>query len=208
VGVVGDVKQERLDEKPQPQIYLGYQQQPSGFGTLAVRTASDPMQFVAAVREAVWSVDKDQPVWKVRSMEQMLRGELGDRRYLAYLLSLYAALATLLAAVGTYGVLNYNVHQRMREMGVRIALGAQTADTLRMVVADGMKKVALGIAIGVACALTLARALSGLLYGVGSSDPATLAAGIGVLTLAALLACWIPARRATRVDPMKILRTE
>src|SRR5262249_19163522 len=141
VGVVGDVKQDRIDEKPQPQIYFAYQQEPSGFGTLVVRTSADPMQFVLAVKDAIWSVDKDQPVWKVRSMEHMLRGELGDRRYLAYLLSLYAGLATFLAAVGIYGVVSFNVSQRMCEIGVRIALGAQSPDTLRMVVGDGMKKV-------------------------------------------------------------------
>jgi len=208
VGVVGDIRQERIDEKPKPQVYFASRQDAMGFGTLVVRTACDPMQFVPAVKDAVWSVDKEQPVWKVRSMEHLMQGEVGDRRYLAYLLSLYAALATFLAAIGIYGLLSYAVNLRTREIGVRIALGAQPSDTLRMIVGDGMRNVAAGIALGLACVLVLARSLSGLLYGVGPNDPIALAAGIAVLASAGVLACWIPARRATRVDPMKTLRTE
>jgi len=208
VGIVGDVRQERLDERPQPQVYFAYRQDPNGFATLVVRTASDPMQYVPVVRDAVWSLDKEQPMWKIRSMEHLMQGEIGERRYLAYLLSLYAVLATFLAAVGIYGVLNYAVNLRTREIGVRIALGAQPTDTLRMIVGDGMRKVGLGIALGLACILILARSLSRFLYDVAPTDPAALAAGVAVLGLAGLLACWIPARRATRVDPMKTLRTE
>jgi ABC-type antimicrobial peptide transport system permease subunit len=141
-------------------------------------------------------------------MEHLMQGEVGDRRYLAYLLSLYAGLATFLAAVGIYGALNYAVNLRTREIGVRIALGARPADTLRMIVGDGMRKVGVGIALGLVGALILARSLSGLLYDVAPSDPTALAAGIAVLATAGLLACWIPARRASRVDPMTTLRTE
>jgi len=208
VGVVADVRQDRIDEKPQPQIYFAYAQAPITFATLIVRTEFDAMSFVGQVRDAVWSADKNQPVWKVRTMEGVIHRELGDRRYLAYLLSIYASLATFLAAVGIYGVLSYSVNQRAREIGVRMALGAQPKDALTLFVGDGMKKVGLGIVLGLAGALVLERTLSGMLYGVGPSDPTALACAIAVLTLAALLACWIPARRATRLDPMQTLQSE
>lgn len=208
VGIVGDVAQERIEEKPQPQIYFAYKQEPIGFATLIVRTASDPMSFVGAVRNAVWSVDKNQPMWKVRSMEEVMRSEVGDRRYLARLLTLYAGLATILAAVGIYGVLSYTVNRRTKEIGVRMALGAQGKDTLGMVIGQGMKSVGLGIILGLAGEMLLTRTLAGLLYGVSARDPMTLAAGVVALGIAGLLACWIPARRATRVDPIVALRYE
>lgn len=208
VGVVGDVRQERVDENPQPQIYFAYQQDPFGFATLVVRTSSDPMKFVGAVRDAIWSLDREQPMWKVRSMEHMMQADFGDRRYLAYLLTVYAALATFLAAVGIYGVLNYSVNQRMREIGVRMALGAQSTDTFRLIVAHGMGKVAVGIALGLAGTLALAQTLSGILYGVAPSDPVTMTIGTVILALAGLVACWLPARRAARLDPMRTLRAE
>ena len=208
VGVVGDVRQERIEEKPQPQIYFAYKQEPIGFATLIVRTASDPMSFVGAVRNAVWSADKNQPMWKVRSMEEVMRSLVGDRRYLARLLTLYAVLATILAVVGIYGVLSYTVNRRTKEIGVRMALGAQRKDTLGMVIGQGMKSVGLGIILGLAGEMLLTRTLAGLLYGVSARDPMTLAAGVVALGIAGLLACWIPARRATRVDPIVALRYE
>ena len=208
IGVVGDTKQERIDEKPQPQIYFAYRQEPMGFATLIVRTASDPMGFVGAVKDAVWSVDKNQPMWKVRSMEWVVRSEVGDRRYLTYLLSLYAGLATILASVGIYGVLSYGVNRRMKEIGVRMALGAQGRDTLGMVIGQGMKSVGVGMLVGLAGAMVLTRTLAGLLYGVSPKDPMTLAAGVVAIGVSGLLACWIPARRATQVDPMIVLRHE
>jgi putative ABC transport system permease protein len=208
VGVVGDVKERGLDEAPSGQVYLAFAQDPDRFATLSVRTESDPMSFANAVRQAVWSVDKDQPMWKVQSMEGIMERSVGNQRYLAYLLSGYAGLALLLAAVGTYGVLSYSVNRRVREIGLRMALGAQAGDALRMVIGDGMKRVAAGIAFGFAGTLALTRLMAGLLYDVEPRDPVTLASVSVVLALAGLLACWIPARRATKVDPVAVLRCE
>jgi predicted permease len=208
VGVVGDIKVDRLDEKPEAQIYFAYAQHPDRFATLIVRTASEPMSFVGAVRDAVWSVDKNQPMWKVRSMEAVMKDSVGDRRYLAYLLTGYSILATFLAAVGIYGVLSYSVNRRMREIGVRIALGAQTRETLGLVIRQGMTNVGMGMLAGLAGSIALTRTLAGLLYGVNANDPATIAGAVFVLGMAGLLACWIPARRATKVDPMIVLRHE
>jgi putative ABC transport system permease protein len=208
VGVVGNVKQDRLDEKAPLQVYFAYRQNPFRFATLSVRTDGNPMGFVGAVRDAVWSVDRNQPMWKVRALETVLKNSVGDRRYLAALLSVYAGLATFLAAVGIYGVLTYVVNQRVREIGVRIALGAQASDTVGMVVGGGMKRVGVGIALGSAGALALTRVLKTMLFGIGPNDPATLTVGVSVLALAGLLACWLPARRASRMDPMRILRME
>jgi len=208
VGVVGDVKVERLDEKPEAQIYFAYAQHPDRFATLIVRTASDPMSFVGAVRDAVWSVDKNQPMWKVRSLEAVMVNSVGDRRYLAYLLSAYSMLATFLAAVGIYGVLSYSVHRRMREIGVRMALGAQSRETLGLVIQQGMKPVAVGLLVGLLGSIALTKTLAGFLYGVSANDPVTIAAVVLVLGAAGLLACWIPAQRATKMDPMIVLRHE
>ena len=208
VGVVGDVKEESLDEKAQPEIYFAYAQAPYRFATLIVRTEGDPMSFAGAVRDAVWSVDRNQPMWKVKSMEAVMKNSVGDRRALAYLLSIYAGLATFLAAVGIYGVLSYSVNRRMREIGVRMALGAQARATLGLIVGQGMKSVGLGLGVGLAATIALTRTLAGLLYGVGANDPATIGGAVLVLGLAGLLACWIPAQRAARVDPMIVLRHE
>jgi putative ABC transport system permease protein len=208
VGVVGDVKQDRIDEKPQPQIYVAYAQNPMGFATLVVRTEGDPMSFASTVRDAVWAVDRNQPVWKVRSMEGLMRRDVSDRRSLAFLLGAYASLATFLAAVGTYGVLSYAVSRRMREFSIRMALGASASETLRLVIGQGMTYVGIGILAGLAGSFGLSRSLAGLLYGVKANDPANLTIGAAALGVAGLLACWLPARRASRVDPMRILRTE
>jgi len=208
VGVVGDIKVDRLDEKPEAQIYFAYAQHPDRFATLIVRTESEPMSFVGAVRDAVWSVDKNQPMWKVRSIEAVMKDSVGDRRYLAYLLSAYSVLATFLAGVGIYGVLSYSVHRRTREIGVRMALGAHSRETLGLVIQQGMKPVGVGLLVGLLGSIALTRTLAGLLYGVNANDPVTMVGVVLVLGTAGLLACWIPARRATKVDPMIVLRHE
>jgi len=208
IGVVGDVKHDSLDRPSGAQIYLAYAQNPFIFASLVVRTASDPMSLAPAVRGAIWSVDKDQPVWKVRTMEFLLDRGVGSRRYLTYLLAGFSVLALVLAAVGIYGVLAYAVTQRRHEIGVRVALGARPGDIYRMVLGQGMALAVVGIGTGLAAALALTRLLSGMLYGVSASDPLSFA-GIAILLAAvALLACYVPARRATKVDPMVALRQE
>lgn len=208
IGVAGNVKQEDLEDPASAQIYFAFQQNPFKFATLTVRTQGDPMLFANTVRRAVWSVDKDQPMWKVRSLESMLDRSLRARRYLMFLLGIYATLALGLATLGIYGVLSYAVNQRFQEIGVRMALGAQTGDVFRLVIREGMQLVLAGLGIGLAGAFALTRLMAGLLFGVTPTDPSTMAAVSALLTGVAFLGCYLPARRATRVDPMAALRCE
>jgi putative ABC transport system permease protein len=221
VGVVGDVKHFGLAADARPEMYVTYLQNPwrglpaAPYMTvvwrgvsLVVRVAAEPTALAAAVRRAVWSVDKDQPVFGVNTIEQVLSNSVAQRRFTMLLLSLFAALALVLAALGIYGVMSYAVTQRTREIGIRMSLGAQPSDALRLVLKQGLGLALVGVGIGLAAAFTLTRVLSGLLYSVSATDPATFA-GISLLLAAvALLACYIPARRATRVDPMVALRYE
>jgi putative ABC transport system permease protein len=208
IGVVGDVRHYSLDEPDLPQIYVAYAQQPHIFASLAVRTAGDPLSLANAVREAIWSVDKEQPVWKVRTLEWLLQRSLGPQRFLLQLLGTFSALALLLASVGIYGVLSYAVTQRTREIGIRAALGATGADILRLVLKQGVKLSLLGLSLGLLAALPLTRLMKGMLFGVNTTDPLTFAGIALLLALVALMACWIPARRATKVDPLVALRCE
>ena len=208
VGVVGNIRQRNLEDAAPGQLYFAYAQNPNIFATLIVRTERDPMSMANAVRQAVWSVDGDQPMWKVRSQEFLLARSIGDRRYLALLLTVYSGLALLLASVGIYGVLSYSVSRRIREIGVRMALGAQKGDVLRLVLFQGMARVLAGIVFGWLGALGITQLMSKLLYGVKPSDPLTFITGAGILAAVALVACYLPARRAMRVDPMVALRYE
>jgi len=175
---------------------------------LVLRTSGDPTRLAPAVRQQIWSIDKDQPVEDVRPMEKRIAGYAAERRFYTLLLGVFAALAVALAGVGTYGVISYSVSQRHHELGIRMALGAQRADILNLVVGQGFKLTLIGVAVGVAGALALRRFLSGLLYGVKPTDPLTFIAVSLILTAVALLASYIPARRATKVDPMVALRYE
>ncbi|HXU07852.1 MAG TPA: FtsX-like permease family protein, partial [Blastocatellia bacterium] len=208
VGVVGDVKHGSLDERSTPQIYLSFAQNPFIFATLVVRTQPEPMSMAGAVRSAVWSVDKDQPVWKVRTVEFLINRDLGPRRFMMALLAGFAALALLLAAIGIYSVISYSVTQRTHEIGVRMALGAKSGDVLRLVIGQGMILILIGIGTGLVAAFGLTRLMAGLLFGVTVTDPVTFAAISALLTIVALGACFVPARRATKVDPMIALRYE
>ncbi len=216
VGVVGHVKHFGLDaQKEIPfQFYMPYVQIPDDFITgflgmgLVARTAGDPLAAVGPMKEAILTVDKDQPVTAVRSMEQVLADSLSQRRFTMLLLGLFAALALVLASVGIYGVMSYTVAQRTHEIGVRMALGARPADVLGLVVAQGMAIAGIGVGIGLAAALALTRLMSSFLFGVSATDPLTFIAIPLVLAGVALGACFVPARRATRVDPMVALRYE
>ncbi len=208
IGVVGDVRHDSLDEPSQSQVYLPYAQHPHIFASMVVRTAGDPQSFANAVRGAIWSVDKDQPVWKVRTLDSLLQRSLGYQRFLLQLLGAFAALALLLAAVGIYGVLAYAVSQQTREFGVRMALGAQASDIFRLILGQGMKLTLGGMGIGLLGAFGLTRLLKTLLFDVSVTDPLTFLMIILLLMIVALFACWIPARRATKVDPMIALRCE
>jgi len=207
VGVVADVAQYALDRKPPMQMYLADAQYPSSFMTLVVRTASDPTGFAHAVRNEVRALDKDQAVFSIATLEQLLGASIALRRFSMLLLLSFAAVALALAAVGIYGVISYSVTQRTRELGIRLALGAQSSDVLRLVVGQGLRPVLSGVVIGLVAAFGLTRLLSTLLFEVSATDPLMFALIALLLTAVALLACWIPARRATKVDPMIALRS-
>jgi putative ABC transport system permease protein len=214
VGIVGDVRGFGLDKQPNSEIYLPYQQQsflpynPLPHMHLVVRTASDPNGIAAAVLGSVRELDKDLPLPKARTMETVLAASIAERRSNMLLLGVFAVIALILAGVGIYGVISYSVAQRTQEIGIRIALGAQSHDVITLVVRNGMRLVLMGIAIGLAGAFALTRWMASLLFEVSATDPLTFAAIALLLALVALLACWIPAWRATQVDPMVALRHE
>jgi putative ABC transport system permease protein len=208
IGVVGDVRASALDADVHPTIYYVEAQEPTASMTVVVRHRSDPATLVSMVRQAVHDLDRDVPLGDVASMPALVTRSMSDRRYPMLLLSGFAVLAAVLAAVGLYGLLSYTVARRNHEIGVRVALGANRADVLRMVLGDGARLVFLGIAIGAIAATLAARALGHLLYGVGPTDPLTFAGVAGLLAVVALVASYVPASRATKVDPMVALRTE
>jgi putative ABC transport system permease protein len=208
IGVVGDVKHYSLDEPTVAQIYVAYPQDPFIFTTLVVRTQTEPMAMAGTVRAAVWSVDKDQPVWKVRTMEFLLDRAVGSSRFLTSLLTGFSILALLLAGVGVYGVLSYAVTERTHEIGVRMALGAGRRDILRLIARQGLLLAGVGVGAGLVAAFLLTRFLTQLLFGVSPTDPLTFVGVAALLLVVALAACFVPARRATKVDPMVALRCE
>ncbi|MHB8413483.1 MAG: ADOP family duplicated permease [Candidatus Acidiferrales bacterium] len=204
VGIVGNVHQFGLDAAPTYDAYFCGGWKPY----LLIRTATDPHRIALAATEIIRKIDPELPVANVMSMDEILSGTLAPRRFSAVLISIFAALALLLAAVGIYGVMSYMVGKRTNEIGIRMALGAQKGDILRMVTGQGLKLALIGVAMGMAGALGLTRFLSSLLYGVKTTDPLTFIAVSLLLTAVALLACYIPARRAMKVDPMVALRHE
>ena len=175
---------------------------------IVIRAASDPLAEVAAVRHEILAIDADQPIAEVRTMEQRIAESLSSRRFNMLLLGLFAALALVLASVGIYGLVAYSVTQRTHEIGVRVALGAQKGDVLALIVGEGMTLALLGVGIGLAGALALTRMMSGLLFAVSPTDPATFATITVILALVALAASYVPARRAARVNPLAALRSE
>jgi len=210
VGVVADSKQHSVDSQPEPEVYTPYGQHPfaSFLITFVVRTASNPMKVVTAVRHAVSEIDHEQPVIEIRTMENVVSESIWRQQVSASMLGMFAAIALLLSAVGIYGVFSYSVSQRIHEIGIRTALGATRGDILRMVIREGLLLTLIGLGVGILAALWLTRLLESLLYGVVPRDPLTFVSLSLLLTAVALLACYIPARRATRVDPMIALRYE
>jgi len=176
--------------------------------SFVVRTAIDPLAMLPALRAAVLEAGSDQPVYSVRTMDQVVSESIADRRFSMLLLGIFAGLALLLAAVGIYGVISYTVAQRTREIGIRMVLGARQANVLKVVVWEGMLPVLIGLAIGLAASFGLTRLMAGMLYGVSAGDPATLIGVAVTLAAVALAATLVPARRATRVAPVVALRYE
>ena len=208
VGVVGDVRYDGLADHDQAQIYLPYPQNPSSIMNLLVRTRSDPLRLTNAVRGQVWGVDKDQPLFDIKTVEDVVADSFARPHWLAWLLGSFAGLALLLAALGIYGLVSYAVSQRTQEIGIRMALGAQSGDLLRLVLRKGMGLTLAGLVIGLSSALVMAGLLRSFLFGVKPTDPMSFACAAMLLAGVALLACYIPAQRALRVDPMVALRYE
>ncbi|MFL5519168.1 MAG: ABC transporter permease, partial [Gemmatimonadales bacterium] len=208
VGVVNDVRQGAPDQPPLPEFYLSYRLIAGQEMSLVARTAGNPDAFAERVVQAIRSVDPTQPVFGVKSMERLLANAEAERRFSLLLLSLFAAFALLLSSLGIYGVMAYSTSQRRHEIGIRMALGAATPDVLRLVLRQGMRLVLLGLTIGLVGAWALSRVLAGQLYGISARDPFTYAAVAVLLGTVAFAATWLPARRATRVDPMISLRSE
>jgi putative ABC transport system permease protein len=208
VGVVRGVRHNGLEFEPEPQMYAPYAQFSMPFINLVVRTRSQPLNMAGELRREVLAVDKEQPIADVRTMEQIVSESVAPRQFGMLLLSLFACVALLLASIGIYGVISYSVTQRTREIGIRIALGAKGGDVLRMIVGSGMGLALAGVGIGLFTSFALTRVMSSLLFQVSASDPATFLVVAVLLTIVALLACYIPARRAMKIDPIVALRYE
>jgi putative ABC transport system permease protein len=208
VGIAGDVKPDSLDADPRPTIYWPYTQFPIIFNTLVIQSSGNPLNLVGAVKSQIWSVDPVQPIANVDTMEQVLASSVATRRFNMILISLFAATALALASVGIYGVISYTVSQRTREIGIRMALGAQGSDVMKLVVAQGVALTIAGVVVGVGASIGLTRLMTSMLFGVSPTDVPTFASVAVLLTIVALAACIIPARRAMKVDPMFALRCE
>jgi putative ABC transport system permease protein len=212
VGVVRDFRKQGITAQVRPEMYILHTQSAEG-GTsgamyVALRASGDPVSLVGAIRAEVSSLDKEQPVAEVRTMDELLSNSLAQSRFAALLLGVFASVALLLAAVGIYGVIAYSVSQRTHEIGIRMALGAGSGDVLRMILTHGMRTVAAGIALGLIGSFAATRLMSSLLYEVTATDPVTFGAITALLSLVALVACWVPARRAMKVAPVIALRYE
>ncbi len=208
VGVVGNVKQYALDTDSRVVLYMPHLQIPLNNLGVVVRTTADPFSVAAAVTREARAIDPNLPVYDVKPMEQWLSESLARRRFAMLSLGLFALAAMILAAVGIYGVISYSVAQRAREIGIRVALGAQTRNVLKLVIGQGMLLAGVGVGAGLIAAFAITRVMASLLFGVGATDPLTFAAIALLLAGVALLACWIPARRAAKVDPMIALRCD
>jgi putative ABC transport system permease protein len=209
VGVVGDMRRTGYDADVRCESFLPHsQRQFIGFMSLVVRTKAEPASLISAVRNEVWALDPGQPISHIMTMDQMLDGKIAQRRLNMILFGIFAGVAMLLAALGVYGVMSHSVAQREHEMGIRMALGARAVDVVKLVLRQGLTLTAAGIAIGTGGALLVTRVMAKLVYEVSTTDPWTFAAIPLILAGVALVACYIPARRATRVDPMIALRYE
>ena len=208
VGIVGDMRRTGFDRAVRPETFRPESQYADSRLTIVARTSGNPATFAGALRDEVWAIDRDQPVYDMKTMDQTLSEMLSQRRFNMLLLGIFASVALLLAALGIYGVMSYSVTQRTHEIGIRMAMGAQTRDVLNMVVKHSLMLALAGIGVGLIASLALTRLMTSLLYGVSATDPLTFIAIPLVLAGVALGACFVPARRATKVDPMVALRYE
>jgi putative ABC transport system permease protein len=208
VGIAGDVKQNGLTRETRPHAYEPFAQAPNQFMTLIVRSSKDPASLVPAIRGKVLAIDSELPLQRTITLDRVIANSIRQQRFTSIVLSVFAGVALLLAAAGLYGVISYSVAQRTHELGIRVALGAQVKDVMRLVLRQSMTFVIAGEVAGIIGAFALTRLLSGLLFGVTPTDAATFIGVTAALTFVSLLACYIPARRATKVDPLVALRYE
>jgi putative ABC transport system permease protein len=216
VGIVGDVRSIGPSEPPPPTVYVPlaqasgppYESRGAWAMTYIVRARGNPTAIAASARAAVASIDNGLPLADIRTMSEVVSEASGQPQFTTLVMSFFASIAFFLAALGLYGILAYSVEQRVREIGVRVALGADKREILRLIICNGMRLALMGVAVGVPSALALTRLMGGMLFGVSSTDPVTYIAVVGMLVLSALLASYLPARRATRVDPIIALRAE
>jgi putative ABC transport system permease protein len=206
--VVSDIKLNGVERETSMQTYVLFSQEPGTLLGLIVRTYADPLTVAPSIEQAIHSIDKDLPVYSIWTVDQLLGNSLAQRRLTLVLLASLAVLALMLAAVGIYGVISNAVRQRTHELGIRIALGAQARDVMALILGQGLRMTLIGIGLGLIAAYALTRWMESLLFGVSPADAVTFAVITVVLLLVAMLACWIPSRRATKVDPMTALRCE
>lgn len=208
VGVVEDIRHSALTVDPRPEMYVPFYQNASRDMTFVIRTQSDPKSMTSAVREQIYGIDKDQPVYNVKAMEEIVSGSAFLNRFSMSLLGIFAALALILSAIGIYSLIAYSVTQRTHEIGIRMALGARPRDVLALFVKQGLVLALIGVVIGALVAFGTTRFLSSLLFGVSTSDVTTFAVTAVLLVLVVLVASYFPARKATKVDPMIAFRSE
>jgi putative ABC transport system permease protein len=208
VGIVGDIKQYGVDKATSAQAYEPFAQVPYSSINVVIRTKGSPAALLGALRPAVYAVDKDQPVGVIRPLEEIMAESIARQRFAMLLLTVFSVVALVIAAVGIYGVMAYNVVQRTGEFGIRMALGAQQRDVLRLVLTQGGKLIGIGLVVGLLATLAASRAMGSMLFNTSAYDPLTLATITVVLGSVALIACFFPANRATKVNPIEALRTE
>ncbi|HEU0178224.1 MAG TPA: FtsX-like permease family protein, partial [Blastocatellia bacterium] len=208
IGIVGNVKHEQLKDDFQAEIYVPVWHLPALNMYLIVRGKAPAESLIKSIRRAVQSVDPDQPIRRAQLLETAIATTVAPQRLVAVLLSLFSGLALALAMIGIYGVMSYNVAQRTQEIGVRMALGAESRDVLKLILRQGMTLALVGVGVGLPVSVALTRLMKGLLYSVSPTDPLTFVGIALLLTVVALIACYVPARRATKVDPMVALRCE
>jgi putative ABC transport system permease protein len=208
VGVVGQVRRKALENDARPEVYLPLAQVPSGSMTFVVQTSTNPAAVMAALKARVWEIDPTLPLYDTATLDSLVSQSLAPRRFVMQIVGSLSGLAFLLAAIGIYGMLSFSTAQRTREIGVRIAMGGSRHSIMVMVIREGMVLVIAGVVVGLAATFVLTRTIAALLYGVSPTDPATLAGTAALLLAVALIACYMPARRATMVDPLAALRSQ